>query len=51
LKDNIKIDSKEIGYEDVDWIHLAQKKYQWLSVVKTVMKLKVPYKTDSFLDS
>lgn len=27
-KDNIKIDLKEIGYEDVDWIQGAQKRDQ-----------------------
>jgi hypothetical protein len=28
-EDNIKMDNKEIGHEDVDWIHLAQDRIQW----------------------
>jgi hypothetical protein len=27
-EDNIKMDSKEIGREDVDWIHVSQDKVQ-----------------------
>jgi hypothetical protein len=38
-KDNIKMDFEEVMYEDVDWIHLAQDRFQWLAVVKTVMHL------------
>jgi hypothetical protein len=30
------VDVKEIGYEGVDWIHLAQDMIQWLGVVKTI---------------
>jgi hypothetical protein len=30
------------GWEGMDWIHLAQKRNQWLAVVKTVMNLRVP---------
>jgi hypothetical protein len=28
-EDNIKIDFREIGWEVVDWIHLAQDRDQW----------------------
>jgi hypothetical protein len=28
-EDNIKIDSKETGWDGVDWIHLAQDRDQW----------------------
>jgi len=28
--------------EDVDWIHLAQDRYQWLAAVNTVMNLRLP---------
>jgi hypothetical protein len=27
--DNIKVDLKEVGYEDVDWINLAKDRDQW----------------------
>jgi hypothetical protein len=40
--DNIKIDIKEIGWDGVDWIDLAQDRDQWRALVNTVMKLRVP---------
>jgi hypothetical protein len=39
---NIRMDLREIGWEDVDGIHLAQDRDQWRAVVKTVMNLGVP---------
>jgi hypothetical protein len=33
---------REVGWEDMDWIHLAQDRYQWRTLVKTVMNLRVP---------
>jgi hypothetical protein len=40
---NIKLDFREMwGAGDVDWIHLAQDKDQWWTLVNTVMKLRVP---------
>jgi hypothetical protein len=41
-EDNIKMDLKEIGWEDVYWIHLDQDRGQWWDVVNTVMNLWVP---------
>jgi hypothetical protein len=41
-EDNIRIDLTEIGWELVDWIHLAEDRDKWLAVVNTVMKLRVP---------
>jgi hypothetical protein len=38
---NIKMHLREIGLEDVDWIHLAQDRDQWRTVVNSVMKLQV----------
>jgi hypothetical protein len=38
---NIAMDLKEVGWELVDCIHVAQNKGQWLSVVNTVMNLRV----------
>jgi hypothetical protein len=32
--DNIKMDLKEIGYETVDWINLAQDRFQWRCSMK-----------------
>jgi hypothetical protein len=39
---NITIDLKGIGYDDVDWIHLAQDIDQWRILVNMVMSLWVP---------
>jgi hypothetical protein len=36
------VDLKEIGWENVDWIHVAQNRDQWQAVVSTVMNLWVP---------
>jgi hypothetical protein len=38
-KNNIRMYLKEIEWKDVDWMHLAQDKDQWLALVKTVIKL------------
>jgi hypothetical protein len=40
--DNIKIDLKEIGWNGVDWIYLAQDRDQWRTLVNTAMNLLVP---------
>jgi hypothetical protein len=32
---------RDIGWEGVEWIHLAQNKDQWHAVVITVMNLRV----------
>jgi hypothetical protein len=40
--DNIKIDFREIGWDGMDWIDLAQDRDQWRAPVKTVMNLRVP---------
>jgi hypothetical protein len=40
--DNIKMDLREIGWESIDWIELAQVRDQWRALVNTVMNLQVP---------
>jgi hypothetical protein len=39
---NIKIDLREIGWGSVDWIDLAQDRKELMTLVNTVMKLRVP---------
>jgi hypothetical protein len=41
-EDNIKMDLREIGFGDVDWIHLAQDRDRWRAPVNTVMNLRLP---------
>jgi hypothetical protein len=40
--DNIKMDLREIGFGDMDWIHLAQNRDRWQALVNTVINLQVP---------
>jgi hypothetical protein len=42
---------KEIGYEDVDWIHLSQDGIQWWVFVNTVINLRVPKMATNLLTS
>jgi hypothetical protein len=39
---NIRIDLREIGWEGLDLIPLAQERDQWRELVNTVMDLRVP---------
>jgi hypothetical protein len=34
-EDNIKTDLREIGWGDMDWIHLAQDRDQWQALVNS----------------
>jgi hypothetical protein len=43
------MDIGEIGWEKVDWMHLAQDRDQWRVVVKMVTNLQVPEKVWNFL--
>jgi hypothetical protein len=36
-----KIDLREIGWDGMDWIDLAQDRDQWRALMNTVMKLRV----------
>jgi hypothetical protein len=36
------MDIREIGWEGVDWIHLAQNKNPWQALVNIVMNLWIP---------
>jgi transcription termination factor 2 len=40
-KDNIKMDLKETGINEANWIQLAQDRVQWWACVNTVMNLRV----------
>jgi hypothetical protein len=40
--DNIKMDLREIGINEANWIQLAQDRIQWWACVNTVTNLRVP---------
>jgi hypothetical protein len=40
-EDGLKMDPREIGWGDVEWIHLAQDRDCWQAVVNAVMNLWV----------
>jgi hypothetical protein len=40
--DNIKIDLREIAWDGMDWIELAQDRDMGRALVNTVMNLRVP---------
>jgi hypothetical protein len=40
--DNIKVDLREIGWDGMDWVDLAQDRDQRRALVNTVMNLRVP---------
>jgi hypothetical protein len=39
---NFKMDLREIGFGNVDWIHWAQDRDRWRALVNTAMNLQVP---------
>jgi hypothetical protein len=40
-EDTIRMNIREIGWEDMDWMHLAHNTDQWRVVVNTVMGFRV----------
>jgi hypothetical protein len=36
------MDHREIGWDGIDWIDLAQDRDQWRALLNTAMKLQVP---------
>jgi hypothetical protein len=39
--DNIRMDLREVGWGDVEWIGLAQDRNRWRTVVNSVLNLRV----------
>jgi hypothetical protein len=40
--DNIRMDLVEVGWDDVDWIGLAQDRDRWRALVSSILNLRVP---------
>jgi len=41
-ENNIGMDNRKIGFEGVEWLHVAQDRDRWRDFVKTVMSCRVP---------
>jgi hypothetical protein len=41
-EDNIKMDIREVGWEDMNWIELAEDRDRRRALVNAVMNLRVP---------
>jgi hypothetical protein len=41
-EDNIKMDLRERGIDEANWIQLAQERVQWRVYVNIVMNLRIP---------
>jgi hypothetical protein len=41
-EDNIKLDLRERGIDEVNWIQLAQDRVQWWAFVNTVTNFRIP---------
>jgi hypothetical protein len=39
---NVKMDLREIGWDGVGWVDVAQDRDHWRALVNTVMNLRVP---------
>jgi hypothetical protein len=51
IKDNTKMDLREIGRGGVGWIDLTQNREQWRALMNMAMKLQVPNNAGKFLSS
>jgi hypothetical protein len=45
----MRMSFREVGWEGVDWMHLAQNKDQWWALVNTAVNVLDPIKWGNFL--
>jgi hypothetical protein len=38
---NVRMDLGEIGWDDINWVDVAQERDQWRAIVSTVLNLRV----------
>jgi hypothetical protein len=48
---NIKMNLREVGWSDMNWIDLVQERVHWRSLVNTVMNTQVHHNVVKFLNS
>jgi hypothetical protein len=48
-EENIKMDIREIGIDEANWIRLAQDTVQWRAFVNMVMNLRTPYRKQAVI--
>ena len=48
---NVTVGRKKIGWDGVDWIHLAQDIEKWRAVMQLLLNLRVPYSAVNVLRS
>ena len=49
LEGNMKTDLKEIRWENMDWIYLAENKVKWQALINVTIELLVSYIAGNFL--
>jgi len=45
------MDLREVLWEGVDWMHLAEDRDHWSSLVNTIINFRIPQKAGNFLTS
>jgi hypothetical protein len=48
-EDIINVDLREIGWDNMDWIHLTHNEDQWRDLVNMEMSLRFPLNAEKFL--
>jgi hypothetical protein len=49
-EDDLEMNLREIGWEDVEWMNLTQDRDQWWALVNVVVNLLGSIKGEEFLD-
>jgi hypothetical protein len=49
FEDNIKMNLKEMGFENVKWIHMPENNVQWRDPVNTLLNLRISKQARNFV--